>query len=351
MKTTKISSLLLAVIIMLAAANITNAQETSRTIRKEFQVKKDATLLVENRFGKIHCNVWDKNEVAIEVIITAIARDMKEAERMIERVDIDISGNANRIDAITTMPGKTTMDGKSSITIDYTINMPRTLNLLLTNKFGDIYVDANSGTSLINLDYGNLQINRLTGADHQLNMRFSKGTLGKADNLKLEMSYSELVSDEINELVIDSKFSTFEVTNAGSIRQDSQYDTNRLGDLKSVKTVSKFSTITIGSITEILDLDVRYGGCTVKEIGPHFKEIIINNSFGNVDLRFDENASFNLDAQSSFGGVSFPRNSNVSVEEVSYTSKTYKGVVGKESKPARTVNISTRNGDVDLKMR
>lgn len=351
MKTTKIISLFTIAFLVITAFNTLHAEEASKTIRKEFQVKKDATLLVENRFGKIHCNVWDKNEIEIEVVITAKANNMREAERLIDRVSIDISGNSNKVEAITSMQDKATMDNKSSLTIDYTINMPSTINLLLTNKFGDIFVDKNTGTSNINLDYGNLQINTLRGSDHKLNMRFSKGILGESENLTLDMSYSEFSADEINDLVIDSKFSTFEVTNAKSIRHDSQYDTNRLGSSESLKTTAKFSTITIGSISEMLDLDVRYGGCTVKEIGADFKEVIINNSFGNVSLRFDENASFNLDAQSNFGGVSFPGNSNVSVEEVSFTSKSYKGVVGKDGKTTSTVIISTRNGDVSLKMK
>jgi hypothetical protein len=351
MKTQKIRLIMLAMLIMLTASNISVAQEVSKTISKEFKVNRDATLSIENRFGKIHCNVWDKNEVTIEVVVTAKARNQRDAERMIENVSIDISGNANKVEAITSMPGKTSIDNKSSISIDYTINMPRALRLVLNNKFGDIYVDENTGSSLISLDYGNLQIKRLSGKDHQLNMRFSKGTLGKADELRLEMSYSELFSNQINDLVIDSKFSTFEVENSVNISHDSQYDTNRLGDSESVRTVAKFSTITIGSISETLDLDVRYGGCTVKDVGSGFKEIVINNSFGTVDLRFAPEASFKLEAESSFGDVSFPKNSNISVEEVSFTGKSYKGVVGKDSKATRIVNITTRNGNVNLRLK
>lgn len=350
MKTTSIKSAsIITLIIMLLAYNFVTAQEASKTIRKTFTVNKDALLKVDNRFGKIHCNVWDKNEINIEVVIKAVASDTREAERMLERISVDISGNASRVDAVTTLSGKSSNGSKSQMIIDYTISMPRTINLELINKFGDIYVDENSGNSSISLDYGNLQVNTLKGNNQQINLRFSKGILGKAEKLSLEMSYSELRSDEIKDLVIDSKFSTFEIQNAGSIRQESQYDTNHLGNLESVKAVAMFSTINIGSVKEHLELEVKYGGCTVREVGPQFRVININNSFGNVDIRFDPEVSYKLDAESSFGNVVFPKSATVDVEETSFTGKTYRGIVGKDAKTARKVVIVTKNGDVNLK--
>ncbi len=352
MKTTNlVSNILIIAIILASAIQLAFAQEASKKISKSFQVQKDAEFIVENRFGRIHCNVWDKNEISIEVDISATGRDAREAERLLEGVKVEIQGNASKVEAITTMPERTTRSERSVVTVDYTIYMPVTLNLRLSNKFGDIYLDENTGTSVINLDYGGLQVNRLGNKDHELNMRFSKGTLGMAKNLKLNISYSELKAGEIVNLLIDSKFSTFEVEHAGTITHDSQYDTSNLGELKSIKTVAKFSTIKIGSVSEVLDLDMRYGGCTVKEIGPQFREIVIINSFGNVDLRFDPDISFNLEAESNFGGVRFPQNSDVKVEETSFTGKIYKGIVGKDIQTTRRVIVTTKNGDVSIKMK
>jgi len=56
---------------------------------------------------------------------------------------------------------------------------------------------------------------------------------------ELDLSYSELTSNEIQNLVINSRLSTFEDGTAESISQDSLYDTNRLGDLNSVKTIDQ----------------------------------------------------------------------------------------------------------------
>jgi hypothetical protein len=229
--------------------------------------------------------------------------------------------------------------------------LPRSVKLVLTNKFGDIYVDENTGSTTINLDYGNLQINRLRGKDHTLNMRFSKGQLGRAEKLDLNMNYSEFYSDEIDHLVIESRFSTLDLKKAGSISHDSQYDTNRLGDCISVNANAKFSTISIGSLGERLELVTQYGGSTINDISRQFHEILISNSFGNVQIVFAPNTSFLLEAESNLGSVSFPKNSNISIEEKSFTRKIYNGIIGQESRPPGTVNITTKNGDVTLRLK
>lgn len=326
------------------------AQKTSKSINKSFQVNRDAELIVDNSFGKIHCEVWDKNEVVVEAEITAVASSLKESERLLANVKVDIRGNADKVEAITTMEEKSSRGNKSVVTVDYSIKLPRTLRLNLSNKFGDIFLDENAGSSLINLSYGNLQANRLAGQNHELNMKFSKGNLGTAEHLKLEVSYSELRAREITKLAVDSKFSTLEIENTSVVSQESQYDTSELGETREVKSVAKFSTIRIGSVSEQLDLDMKYGGCTVKEIGPSFKQVKVTNSFGNIDLQFNPQSSFQLDAASSFGGVTFPKGSDITVDETSHTSRSYKGTIGKESRPQRVVNISTRNGDVNIRI-
>ena len=351
MKTTKSLKKMLILLLIVTGLSPLGAQEATKTVKKEFKVKENATLTVDNRFGKIHCNVWENNIINIEVTIKATAATTREAERMIENINIGISGNETAVKAVTDIKGKISEGKNSSISIDYTISMPASLNLNLTNKFGDIYLDRNSGASLINVDYGNLQVNTLTGADHKIVLKFSKGNLGSAENLEIDLSYSELFAGEIQNLIIDSKFSTFEVDKAGSISQNSQYDTNRLGRTKAITSNSKFSTITVGSISEMLNIDSKYGSFTVRKIEPGFREIHITNSFGNIELLFEPETSFILEAESNFGQVTVPRKSNVLIEEVSYTGKSYKGRIGKDDKPRSTVTISTRNGDVNLKMR
>lgn len=349
---TFMKSRLVMLLVLWALCNTLSAQmqEANRRISKNFQVNHDAVLIVDNRFGKIHCEVWDKNEIAIEAEITAVAGSLKEAQRLLENVKVDIRGNALKVEAITTMEERSGRGNKSVVTVDYSIKLPRTLNLNLSNKFGDIFLDENAGSSIIDLSYGNLQVNRLLGEKHALNMKFSKGNLGTAGHLKLEVSYSELRAKEITNLVVDSKFSTLEIEHAAIVTQESQYDTSELGETREVRSVAKFSTIRIGSVSEQLILDMKYGGCTVKEIGPSFKEVTVTNSFGNVDLRFNPESSFKLDASGSFGEVTFPKGSDVTVDEKSHTSKSYKGTIGKGNRMQRVVTVSTRNGDVNIRI-
>ncbi|MEI2421820.1 hypothetical protein V6O07_16200, partial [Arthrospira platensis SPKY2] len=92
-----------------------------------------------------------------------------------------------------------------------------------------------------------------------------------------------------------------------------------------MKLEAKFSTFTINSILENLELSMQYGKCSIEEINPKFREVSIVNSFGNVDMRFAPPIGFNLEGESNFGNIKFPKSFDIRVEETSFTRKSYKG--------------------------
>ena len=77
--------------------------EYTRVIKKEFSVNADAQLTIDNSFGKVHCNNWDKNIVQIEVTITVEAANENSAGKLFDKISIIINGSASQIDAKTIM--------------------------------------------------------------------------------------------------------------------------------------------------------------------------------------------------------------------------------------------------------
>jgi hypothetical protein len=51
-------------------SNVSARDEYTKVIKKEFTVNPDAQITIENSFGSVHCNNWDKDIVQIEVVIT-----------------------------------------------------------------------------------------------------------------------------------------------------------------------------------------------------------------------------------------------------------------------------------------
>jgi len=89
MKTLKFGSIIFATLI-LSFQLFAVKEEYTKKISKSFDVNKDALLVINNKFGKVHCENWDKNNISIEVIITIEASNEEKANKYFDDVDISI---------------------------------------------------------------------------------------------------------------------------------------------------------------------------------------------------------------------------------------------------------------------
>ncbi|HRY61576.1 MAG TPA: hypothetical protein P5266_05205, partial [Candidatus Fermentibacter sp.] len=140
----KFSLFLLAFLLLLGIKGVKAQDEFTRVVRREFSVNPDALLTVNNRFGKIHCTNWDKQEVSIEATVTVTAPNQAAADKRLDRITIDISGTASAVNAITRLD-EVKGSGKIRFSIDYMISLPASMNLDLTDKFGDIFINEVHG--------------------------------------------------------------------------------------------------------------------------------------------------------------------------------------------------------------
>ena len=66
-------------------------QEFTKTIKKEFDITRDGTTNIKNKYGKVDIKTWDKNRVKIDVRIVVNARSEKSAQEVFDRIDIGFS--------------------------------------------------------------------------------------------------------------------------------------------------------------------------------------------------------------------------------------------------------------------
>ena len=62
-------------LIIILCATSGNAQKTERTIEKTFPINPDGKLTLDNSYGNLTLNQWDKNEVHIRVNISVEGAD------------------------------------------------------------------------------------------------------------------------------------------------------------------------------------------------------------------------------------------------------------------------------------
>ncbi|MCX6284350.1 MAG: DUF4097 family beta strand repeat-containing protein [Bacteroidetes bacterium] len=345
----------ITIFILLAGLTIglkgASINEYTRVIKKEFNVNPDAQLNVSNKFGGIHCSNWDKNLVGIDVKVVVDAPNDDAAAKILEKINVNFSNSASLVEATTVFDEMNT-SGKNRFQVEYTINLPASMSLDLSNKFGDITINEVSGKAKINLSYGSLDVNKLNNSDNLIDLKFCGSAKVRS----------------ITGAVVNLKYSTLDIDYAGSLRLDSKYsnlNANKIiamnvsfeggaVDIKNTSTMDsrcKFSDLDIDRVEQSLSLDIQYGSCSVRNVGPDFTNISIKNKYADVDVRLPESAVYNLDAALKYCELSFSENnSNLNYRSVSPTSSEYRGVVGsKDAKPKANVVVRSDYGSVSLK--
>ncbi len=353
MKSKFLLSLLLIAVVSLSAY----ASEVSKKLNHEFQIDENSTLVLQNKYGKIDVQNWNENKVVIDVEIVIEHPDKEKAKKLLEYLDVDFSISGSTCKAITIiddkfnrLKGNNWGNGKK-FSINYTVKMPKDLDLDLSNKYGDVYIDELTGYSKINVKYGNLQANKIlrnrTKPLSSIILGYGKGNITEVGWMKIEIKYSKLKIEKSRALVVQSKYSKLYIDEASSIVSESKYDAYEIGKTDNFVVKGAYSGYKIGYLGKKLSLTTKYTGTTVDKIPASFELIKISNSYGGIKLGIASDASYHLTGEARYAKISFPSSNNMNRIEKS-NSATYDGIVGSSSNPKAKVVITTSYGGVKL---
>lgn len=348
MKTIKALSFILLITILVANSAF-GKEVYTKTISKEYNVNADVQLYIENSFGKVHINNWDKNVVQVQITISVDASDEKAAGKVFDKIDFNFSGSASAV-IVKTILGDFSNKGRNRLSIDYMINMPTTGSLDVTNKFGDIYLNEITGKAKVNLSYGNLEANKLGNTDNLLDIKFGKANVISIQGAVLLLKYSDMDLDYAGSLRLDSKYSNLKANKVIALNVNVEGGKFSTENTSAVDSKSKFSDIKITRIEKSLMLDIQYGNCDVTEMPADFTSVVVRNKYANVDIGLPVDANYSLDADMKFCSIDFPEDrSDISQRIITNTTKTYKAIVGKGSNPTSKVSVKSEFGNVKLK--
>jgi hypothetical protein len=322
-----------------------HADDFSKTVTREFPVAKDARFVIENKYGDIQCNNWDKESISIVVKISVQARNQEVADAFFKKININLSGTTSLVEAKTVITEGLRTNG--SFSIDYTINMPAWINLEATNKFGNLYVNELTGKAKIEIGYGNAEIQKLDNSDNLLDIKFGNANIDWIKGAVLNMKYSNFEGTYAGSLKMNSKYSNFNGKQV--IALDMLFEGGKL-ELENSSVVtckSKFADISINKVEQKIDLDNQYGSFSVDEINPEFSGIVVVNSYGNIDLGVPGTSAYMLDAEMHYCNLEYNDSKiNVDYRNDSGHDLVVKGTIGQN--PKASVKVTSNYGNVSL---
>jgi hypothetical protein len=351
------SGTLLVISLFLASVAV-SAEEVTKEFHKEYAANEKTTLDINNRYGDVVIESWDKDQVVIDVKVTVNMPNREKAEKLISYIDVQFSQNDNNISAKTIIDDKFNFTGwggdSKRFSIDYRVKMPKAAALTLQNRYGD--TEFNELTGLLNLDikYGNLTAGKMTRGNvkplNSLNLAYGKGSIDEAGWLDLTARYvGSLEITKSQALLIDSKYSKLAIGETSSIVGDSKYDNLKIESINNLVLNNGYTETNIGVLSKKLKYEGSYGSFTVDQVKEGFESIDVDTRYMGVKLGIDESACYRLEAKVSYGELKY-NEENFKNERriIENNSSEVSGIVGKEESPKATVNVNASYGSVRL---
>jgi hypothetical protein len=290
------------------------SNDKRKTISKSYTVDKDDKLRISNSYGKIIINIWQKNEVKVDVEIKASAGTDSRAQESLDEVHINDSKQGSLI-SFETVYDKSNYRGQrgEKREVNYTVYMPASNALDLKNSYGNTSIVSDfSGTVNIQQSYGSFKAQDLINASNNIRASYGDVTIDNLKSASMDISYGNL----------------------------------KLGSVGKLNANLSYSPVRIDRVSGDLSLNLHYtGDLKIGKVDPQVKSIDINASYSSVALTFDPNANFSFAVAGSNTSFDFDKSrvSNLS-SLINKENKFYSGKYGKDSD--NRVSIKSHYGSV-----
>ena len=299
--------LLVFLALMLGATVSAQDHTDKRSVSKQFPATRETTLDVQNKYGKIQVSTWEKDSVSVEVEIYLTESSASKLRKLKEDISIDFTGTNNYIIAKSKFKSESgriaselksvshTISGTNKhVEINYMVYIPEYLDVVLSNKFGDIYMDDLSGKVDIELSNGALKANRLEG-NTNIALSFANGMIKSLGSCTMSLSYSDLALGEASQLDLISKSSKLNADSVNVLKINSRRDKLYFQRVEYLYGNSNFTQVWIYDFLRESDVYMKYGKLTIEHVIPDFSKIYVESEYTDVTLYFDVESVFAFD--------------------------------------------------------
>lgn len=310
--------LLFVAMVLIVGQTVTAQEKVSKKITKTYAMTQAGELHLENKYGNINLNGWDKNEVSVEISIAVNHRKKDSAEELLERIQpIEREGDdflslgyeivekssswfANFFEKANPFDYD-----RSNIQIDYTVYIPAKAELKVTNTFGDVVIEDWSGKLKALVEHGDVWINQdLNKAD--ITMRYGKLRAQDISYGSIDIKNGQLNMNDSKSLRLNSSGTDISLDAITSLEIYSNKDDLVIEEVNTMFGSLKFTTLELDRLTQEADMTLRIADFRVAEITDPTVDIAIEQESSEISLNVS-NFSHQFDATLEQGLVRMPK--------------------------------------------
>lgn len=293
---------ILFIVFVLFTCLTVKADVKHKKVEKTFKAENIKELVVENRYGQIEIEQWDKDVIEIKVDIKVDAGSMEKVNSILNKIDISFVQKADYINVITGFSENFKISKFSnaffsggSTKIDYVIHMPKNIALKLANEQGNVFIGDFAGKLNVDVKDGDLKIGKALGQSSinvnsgSVNIEYLvESTCIFEDNKEINIAKA----DDIN---IDAKHSEINITEANKIVITSSKGNCNIGNVTSLRGSSSMTDYIVQDVSEELVFDLWFGSLNVRNIHNMFSLVDVKTERARTGLTFMQGAAYDIE--------------------------------------------------------
>lgn len=256
-------------VLVILSTNIFGQHKLTKEIRENYFFSNAHTLVLENKYGDIQINGWEKNNIEIIVSIEVHGKSEEKAKERLARVHSKIlmtEYEANikseilkeEISLFNRYFGDlgSLKSEKSNTRINYTIFLPKQAEVTLNNKYGDIIIADWNGMLKVKVEHGDVHLpDSITNS--KLYIKYGKLKATTLFNTEITVTDARLSLGNSNNLILNSDGSEINIEEVEKLELYSNKDNIEIVNLRSVVGTVKYSTIILNNISKEVRLDLN----------------------------------------------------------------------------------------------
>ncbi|RDY60172.1 hypothetical protein [Flagellimonas nanhaiensis] len=299
---------------VLAFAQSERNKEWDRT----FDLSQTGKVRIENKYGNVVVNGWDKEQVKVSVSIQVRHRKDENAVKLLDRIQPKVVQTGNFIQVISEIGNRNSgffakyfnkanpFDfDKSNVQIDYEVYLPQNTELDIANKFGDIIIDSWTGDLEITLQHGDIWVNEDISTA-KIDMRFGKINARDMDYGNIKMDNGRIDVESAQKMKIISSGSDVHLGKVADLELYSSKDEVVLEEIGDLRGDFKFSNADIENVTNEIFLTLRVAEVQIQNVMNPDAEIDIVQESSEINMNIS-GLSFEFSATLEQGLLRVPK--------------------------------------------
>jgi hypothetical protein len=290
----------------------------SKTIEKSISSNNINEIQLEHKYGDLNISGWEKDSISFVVNITVMHKKKEESKELLERIQLTIKTVGQLIHISTKLEEKNSSSfsryfsktnpldfNKGNISIEYTLYIPKTKALSISNKFGDIIINDWNGKLSSNVEHGDVWIGTdLTNATIKMKFGKLKAQSVAYGNITLKNAELDLKSSE--NLTLNSNGSTITIGQVTALEIDSSKDNITILNTGSIRGDLDFTKIQLDTLVDEVDLKMKITDIKVSKIKVPEAFIHIDQESSDIDINIS-GLAFKFKAYLEQGVIRIPR--------------------------------------------